>query len=236
MINITKLAREICLLHLQDDQASEIASVITALANSAEELNYYAGLNVISEEFDLTGSFVLQMPEHCIRPIKAGVYCDGKLVLLGYNQSIAFDPENHCSCTENSVCEFHTFHNYGDSAYTEYYEAYGYRHNQFPTGYWNWQHQGKKIKFSSGEMIYDGAKIVVEYVSSLKKDATIAIDAKYKPILTYHALSLYFMGRDPNKSAFYRQQLRNSSELLKRAERPSLVDIVGVIRGGAYLK
>jgi hypothetical protein len=232
MIDLGNLTIEICRDDLFDPTLSNAATVSRGLSASIKELNYFAAFNVKTRKFTVTGAS-LMLPEDCIDVIRVALMMDGEPCLIGNNNSFWRPDSLECAPAAavadtvdqtGLVTNFYGYWDYNNA----YYERYPVKMRQFPAFY-RYVQSARTIVLGSG--IDVGDELMVEYHTSLTEDSAALIPDKYEPVIRNHFLRRYYTSRDAGSFNRYNILFKEAIKNIKIAERPSLADIMGVLRG-----
>lgn len=215
------MVRDICALGFQDDNATQYLRVMRAFRVVLEQLNLHLLPNFKSEWKTVSDALTIEMPSECLSINKVGWLCDGRIALLGRDDSIRRDIAPPCSCgggvsTVEDSCAACTFHNvvvgYGNLAYGE---QYGVRTNLNPRGTFRYNRDKNRIEFGS-ENVSAGDSLLVEYKAAGVADIHAQIPSDAFMCIFHKTLSVMNANVRPGVADYNHQKFRMEWNMWKR--------------------
>lgn len=236
------VVRDICDFR-GDSEAKSYIRVSKALRHALNEVRtlspcFDTGLK--SVEIIIGANLMASLPDDFVVETKVGVrLCDGHIRLMGKDGNLTLPAERECSCSTEpchdnlppAACPSCTFFNFSGpvgvntgygwgvgATYVRdsymYGELYGVNPRQWSQG--RYSVHAQDIIFGSGYDVKEGAKVYIEYISSLGTADAFVIPAEAFDCLFYKTMQTLDMHSAPGKAQAYFQQYRIAMNTLKR--------------------
>lgn len=237
--SLQDIAGDICVVYLNDAAMHKQSAVVRAISIVMNELGLHIETPVRSRFFKIPASFTIAMPNDCLAVTKVGKICDGNFVIMARDEKVyRATAEPLCGCGESDTCSLCTFHNVifpvnmGPMSLA-LGEAYGYKGDQYPNGEYKYDKSNNLVMFSSGDHVYEGSEVLIEYHTATNSQALNLIPAELTHMIASRVSQIIEHGRgNRGKAADHNSEFRNSySALIRRWNRFTPEELVAALMG-----
>lgn len=230
MISLDKMVRDFCAIALADLKAEQYVRVARAMQIVLEEIHLHAIPYIQSKQFTIADSLTVALPADCVKPTQVGVMnTSGNIEALGQDLRIRRtylnEIDNPVSCdnpdhdqelsnASSPSAESLVFFNFS-SRDGFVGELYGLRNRQHVNGTWRWNQAEGVIEFGSGEAIWAGNTVIVEYKSSFGEDIHKMIPKQWQSAINFRTMQFLTMA-NPRVSQMHFQQFKTEYFTVKR--------------------
>lgn len=229
---IPEIAQDICETSLP---GANHTAVVRAIMTVLRKSNLEMGISITLREFEVHPNLTIPLPPECQSVIRVGVLGSNKAIIpMGNNEFIRRGVEAS-SCDgitevslEPTTAVVYQYYGYGT------YQTYGKPENPFPAGYYRYNQSANRIELGDGPYAYSGQRLLVEYHSSLSKEAITFIPDDYELYITYLTIAHLLSVSDPNTSQYNLRLAHKQEEDIKRSRRPGPREIVSALTKSIY--
>lgn len=231
LISLDTLVRDFCVVVHGDMNQEQYVRVARAMRIVLEEIHLHAIPYIQSREFTISDSLTVALPADCVKPTQVGVMnSSGNIESLGQDLRIRRtylnNIDNPVSCDNPDydqelsnpsapAAESLIFFNFANrDGFVG--ELYGLRARQHVNGTWRWNQAEGVIEFGSGEAIWSGNTVIVEYKSDFGEDIHKMIPKQWQQAINYRTLQMLTASSNPRASQAHFQQFKTEYFTVKR--------------------